>query len=385
MNKISQYILKKLKMSRADERKRQGIFAGLVGIFVNFFLFAAKIFIGLLSGSVAVIADAFNNLSDMGTSIVMILGFKISAQPADKNHPFGYGRAEYIAGVFVSAAIIFVGIDLLVTSIKNVYSPQEIFISNGTFIILLISIAAKIFLAMFYKNVGKKIYSETIEAAATDSLNDCLTTGVVFITMAIYKNSNVNADGIAGIFVAGLILYSGWKALQETSNPLIGNAPPPELVTGIKDTVMNNKKILGIHDLIIHNYGSSHGFASLHVEMSAELNLLEAHEIIDKIERRLRSNFNLTVIVHIDPVVDTPEFDQFFVMAMRILNSVDDRLTLHDFRVEKYKTGHKFIFDVVVPQEILLTDREIRKKFLRRLLSTDKNLRALIHFDHQYC
>ncbi len=369
-----------------DARKRQGIFAGMIGICANLFLFAAKFAIGILSGAVSLIAEAFNNLSDMGTSIVMLLGFKIAAQPADERHPFGYGRAEYLAGVLVAVAIIFVGINLFASSIKALIQPNDIDIDEFTFAMLIMSIVVKIGLTIFYRRVGKKISSAAMFTAATDSLMDCISTGVVILTMIVYQIFDINADGFAGIFVSAIIFYGGWKSLKETSYPLLGEAPAPKLIDGIKTMILQTPQILGVHDLIIHDYGPNHGFASVHVEMSAHLDLLTSHEIIDKIERRLSTEFNLTVILHVDPIdTDNAENAKLAAVAKEILTSIDARLTLHDFRVVPYKAGRKFLFDIAVPQNFPLTDREIRRRFQISLSKFNPKDYAAIHFDHQYC
>ena len=369
-----------------DERKRRGIYAGLVGICANLILFAAKLTAGILSGAVSLIADAFNSFSDMGTSIVMLLGFKIAAQPADERHPFGYGRAEYLAGVFVSVAIIFVGLNLFVSSVGAALNPDSIAVDEITYAVLAGSIAVKVALTIFYRAVGKKIDSATMFTAATDSLMDCISTGVVVITMIFYQHFGFNADGLAGIFVAGFIFYGGLQALKETSYPLLGGAPEPELVAEIKSTVMKAPNILGVHDLIIHNYGPNHGFASMHVEMPADSDLLTSHEIVDKIERRLNAEFNLSAIIHIDPVVtDNPETAALLKTANKILAEIDARLTLHDFRVVPYKNGRKILFDVVVPQDFPMLDRDIRRKFQASFMKKNPRDRVSIHFDHQYC
>ncbi|MBO4401225.1 MAG: cation transporter [Selenomonadaceae bacterium] len=372
--------------SGIDERKRQGIYAGLVGICANLLLFAAKLAAGILSGAVSLIADAFNSFSDMGTSIVMLLGFKIAAQPADENHPFGYGRAEYLAGVFVAVAIIFVSINLFVSSVSAALNPDSIAVDEITYAVLAGSIAVKVALTIFYRAVGKKINSAAMFTAATDSLMDCISTGVVVLTMIIYQQFSFNADGLAGIFVAVFIFSGGLQAFKETSYPLLGGAPEPELVSKIKNIALQAPKILGVHDLIIHNYGPNQGFASMHVEMPADLTLLASHEIVDRIERRLSTEFNLSAIVHIDPIVtDNPETAELLKTASKILAEIDARLTLHDFRVVPYKGGRKLLFDVVVPQDFPMMDRDIRRRFQILLNKISAKDFAVIHFDHQYC
>ncbi len=367
-------------------RKQYGTLASVTGIFMNLLLFAAKLAIGLLSGAVSIIADAINNLSDMGSSVVMLMGFRIAAKPADPEHPFGHGRAEYLSGLFVAAAILLVGFELLTSSGQKVIHPEELDVNNITLIVLLLSIAGKMLLASFYHTIGNRIDSTTVHAAATDSLMDCVATGIVFITMIVYLHFGINIDGIAGVLVACFILYNGWGTLKDTLQPLLGDAPDSDLITDIKKLVMSSPEILSVHDLIIHNYGPGRGYASMHVEMPATMDLLSAHACIDRLERRLQSKLHLSVTLHIDPVVtDCPEYNQLFVLASRLLASIDESLSLHDFRVVPYKKGRKLVFDVVVPQDFRLNDRQIRKEFLRLLISIHPNDRASIRMDHQYC
>lgn len=370
----------------AAVRKRYGILVAITGIAVNLLLFAAKLAVGLWSGAVSVIADALNNLSDMGSSIVVMMGFHIAAKPADVEHPFGHGRAEYLSGLFMAAAILLVGFELFKTSGQKIIYPEEISVDNITLIVLGLSIAGKLLLASFYRAVGRRIESTAVDAAGTDSLMDCIATGIVLITMLVYMLYDINIDGIAGILVASFIMYTGWETLKDTLQPLIGDAPDSDLVTDIKQLVLAAPEILGIHDLIIHNYGPGRCYASVHAEMPANLDLLTAHDCIDRLERQLRAKMHISVTIHIDPVtVDCPEYDKLFVLSSRLLASIDESLSLHDFRVVPYKSGRKLIFDLVVPQNFRMDDRQIRKEFHRLLLAVHPNYRAVIHMDHQYC
>ena len=367
-------------------RKRYGMLASFAGITMNLLLFAAKLTIGLLSGAVSIIADALNNLSDMGSSIVIMMGFRIAAKPADDKHPFGHGRAEYLSGLFVAAAILMVGFELLTSSAKKVIYPEAISVDNITLIVLVLSIIGKLLLASFYRAIGRRMESTTVNAAATDSMMDCVATGIVLVTMLAYMFYDINIDGIAGILVACFILYNGWETLKDTLQPLIGDAPDAGLITDIKQFVLAAPEILGVHDLIIHNYGPGRCFASMHVEMPATMDLLTAHDCIDRLERQLNAKMNLSVTLHIDPVTQNcPEYDRLFVLSSRIIASIDEGLSLHDFRVVPYKKGNKLIFDLVVPQNFRMDDRQIRKEFHRLLLATNPHDRAVIHMDHQYC
>ena len=374
------------KFFNLSTREGFGQFAGFVGICINILLSGVKLVIGLMSGAISIIADAFNNLSDAGTSAIMLAGFKIAAKPADEEHPFGHGRAEYLAGLFIAAAMILVDGKLFYSSVEKIITPEDLTVDRITLLVLSLSVAAKFFLGIFYRHAARKINSAALSAAALDSFTDCLATGVVIISIGVYMEFDINIDGGAGIFISAFILRSGFQSLKEILNPLLGDKPNQDLIDGIKKIVMDAPEVLGVHDLIIHSYGANRIFVSMHVEMPATLELLEAHEIIDHLERKLQSTFQISVTIHVDPVViGDKAFDEHRELAEKILAEIDTRLTLHDFRVVPYKTGRKLIFDVAVPWNFLMTDREIRKKFQRRLIELHSNDRAIIRLDHQYC
>lgn len=374
------------KLFNISTREGFGEFVSVVGITINLLLSVVKLIIGLMSGAISIIADAFNNFSDIGSSAIMLAGFRIAAKPADEEHPFGHGRAEYLAGLFISAAMIFVGGELLYSSVEKIIEPEILNADNITLLILSISVVAKLFLGLFYRCAAKKINSSSINAAAIDSFTDCLATGIVIISIGSWIEFGVNIDGGAGIFVAIFILRGGFSSLKDILNPLLGDKPNQELIDEIKKIVMNSPEILGIHDLIIHSYGAKKFFVSIHVEMPATLELLTAHEIIDKLERKLQSTLEISAILHVDPVIQGDKaFDEHRELAEKILSEISGDLSLHDFRVVPYKTGRKLIFDVTVPQNFPLTDREIKKSFQRRLIELHSDDRAIIHLDHQYC
>lgn len=374
------------KLFNISTREGFGEFVSVVGITINLLLSVVKLIIGLMSGAISIIADAFNNFSDIGSSAIMLAGFRIAAKPADEEHPFGHGRAEYLAGLFISAAMIFVGGELLYSSVEKIIEPEILNADNITLLILSISVVAKLFLGLFYRCAAKKINSSSINAAAIDSFTDCLATGIVIISIGSWIKFGVNIDGGAGIFVAIFILRGGFSSLKDILNPLLGDKPNQELIDEIKKIVVNSPEILGIHDLIIHSYGAKRIFVSIHVEMSATLELLTAHEIIDKLERKLQSTLEISAILHVDPVIQGDKaFDEHRELAEKILSEISGDLSLHDFRVVPYKTGRKLIFDVTVPQNFPLTDREIKKSFQRRLIELHSDDRAIIHLDHQYC
>ena len=384
--KFSAKIFKLLGMKNFDEREKFGIFVAFVGILANFALAATKFAVGFFTGAISIIADALNNFSDMGTSAAMLAGFYIAARPADNEHPFGHGRAEYIAGLFISLAMIFFAAELLYTSAEKIVNPENFSADTLTLIILCLTVAAKFALAYFYRRAGKRINSQAISAAAADSFSDCLATSVVIISVAVYVKFGINIDGAAGLAVSLFIIYGGWENLKKTLDSLLGEPPSAELIKGIKKIVEDSPKVIGVHDLIIHNYGSQRNFASMHVEIPATTDLLTAHEIIDKLEKKIYSEFDTFITLHVDPVVtDSKEFDELFSLANEILHSVESSLSLHDFRVVPYKDGHKIIFEVVIPQNFYLSDKDFRKEFQRRLMTFNPKYRAIIHLDHQYC
>ncbi len=374
------------KIFNLSTREGFGQFVSVAGICVNILLGGVKLAVGLLSGAISVVADAFNNISDIGTSAIMLAGFKIAAKPADEEHPFGHGRAEYLAGLFIAAAMIFVGGELLYSSVRKIIAPEDLNVDRITLLIMGLSVAAKFFLGLFYRYAARKIHSEAIGAAALDSFTDCLATSVVIVSIVTWINFGVNIDGGAGVFISAFILRGGFASLREILNPLLGERANQELIDGIKKTVTDAPEVLGVHDLIVHSYGASRIFVSMHVEMPATLGLLEAHEIIDRLERKLQSTFQISVTLHVDPVVIGDEaFDEHRELAEKILADIDSRLSLHDFRIVPYKSGRKLIFDVAVPWNFLMNDRELRKEFQRRLIALHSDDRAVIHLDHQYC
>ena len=375
-----------MKFLNLSTREGYGTFVSITGICVNILLSVLKLMIALISSSISILAEAFNNISDAGTALIMLASFRMASKPADEEHPFGHGRAEYLSGLFISVTMIFVGGKLLWSSIEKIIYPEEMTADLFTIFILSFSIASKFFLGLFYRHAAKKIHSESIQTAALDSFTDCISTVVVIISTGIWIEFGINIDGGAGIFVSAFILRSGFSSLKEILTPLIGGRPAPELIAGIKKIVMNSPEVLGVHDLIIHSYGAKKFFVSMHVEMPATLKLLEAHEIIDRLERKLQSTFQVSATLHIDPVVQNDSaFDEHRQLAEKILSEISADLSLHDFRVVLYKSGRKLIFDVAVPQNFPMTDRELRREFQRRLINQHSDDRAIIHIDHQYC
>lgn len=368
-------------------RERCGARAGQVGIGVNLLLFAAKLAIGLISGAISIVADALNNLSDAGSSLVMLLGFRIAARPADPEHPFGHGRVEYLTGLFVAVVILFVGFQLLQSSVVKILHPEDLAVDWVTGGVLLLSVFGKLALAHFFQIVGDRIQSAAIRAAAADSRSDCLATAAVLLSLILYVGTGWNVDGAAGVFVALFILYSGWEAVKSTAQPLMGEAPDPVLVSAIKKFVLATPPIIGVHDLIIHDYGPGRVFVSLHAEVPGNMEIMAAHTAIDALEQRLEAHFHVEVTVHMDPVLlDDPETNRLRLLTDNIVQAIEPTLTTHDFRLTTTaEGGRNFIFDVVVPYGVPLSDEEIAHAIGEQLKALNPHYQAVIHFDHQYC
>ena len=374
-----------MKIFNLNNRENFGQFVSIVGICANILLSGVKIAVGLWSGAVSIVGDALNNLSDAGTSAILLAGFRFAAKPADSEHPFGHGRAEYLAGLIVALAMILVGSELIHTSILQLINPDDLRMDSITLLILAISVVIKLLLGLFYRKAAKKIDSATLETAALDSFTDCLATGGVIVSVFVYLHFGVNIDGYAGIFVAIFILRGGFSSFREILNPLLGDRANPELIDEIKNFVTNTPEILNVHNLIVHNYGVKHLFVSMRVEIPATLSLLHAHKIIERLEHQLMLNFGIVATLHVDPVVIGDKFyDENRLLAQKILSELHEQLSIHNFRVEPYKSGRKLIFDVFIPQNFPLGDRELKKEFQRRLIELYPNYRAEIHLYHQF-
>lgn len=350
----------------AADKKRSayGKLCGIVGIFLNILLFLGKFIAGMLSNSIAITADAFNNLSDAGSSLVTLIGFKLSEQKPDSEHPFGHGRMEYLSGLVVSAVILMMGFELVKDSIDKILHPTEVDFSIVVLVILVVSILLKLYMALYNFQYGKKYESGTLKATATDSLSDCVSTTVVLIAMIIGHYTDVQIDGFCGIAVGILIFVAGINAARETLDPLLGQPPEPEFVDQIEETVLSFDKetIIGIHDLIVHDYGPGRRVISLHAEVPAEGDMLALHDVIDNLEMKLRTELGCLTTIHMDPVVTTDErVTELKEKCNEIIKNIGDKLTLHDFRVVFGESHINLIFDVVIPFEFALSDAETIK------------------------
>lgn len=352
--------------SLAPDKKRSayGKLCGTIGIVLNVLLFIGKFFAGVVSNSIAITADAFNNLSDAGSSIVTLIGFKLAEQKPDSEHPFGHGRMEYLSGLVVSAVILMMGFELVKDSIDKILHPTEVEFSIAVLAILAASILTKFYMAYYNFHLGKRFESSTLKATATDSLSDCVSTSVVLAATIIGHYTDVQIDGFCGIAVGILIFVAGVNAARETLNPLLGQPPEPEFVAQIEDMVISYDKesIIGIHDLIVHDYGPGRRVISLHAEVPAEGNMVALHDVIDNLEAKLRMELGCLTTIHMDPVVTTDErVTELKEKCNRIIKSIGDKLSLHDFRVVFGDTHTNLIFDIVIPFEFALSDAETTK------------------------
>ena len=365
-------------------RQAYGMLCGSVGIFLNILLFAGKATAGLLSGSIAITADAFNNLSDAGSSIVTLIGFKLAGQKPDSDHPFGHGRLEYISGLVVAFFILLMAFELLKTSIDKITNPRKPECTPLIVAILVVSVLIKCYMAIYNRSVGQKIQSVAMAATATDSISDMCATTVVLASVLLAHFTGLVIDGYCGIAVAIFICIAGIKAAMDTINPLLGQAPEPEFVQEVTDIVMSYEGILGIHDLMVHNYGPGRVHLSLHAEVPADGNILEMHDLVDLIEHTLRDRLNCSAVIHMDPIcVNDPETDRLHAVVEKILNEVDPILTMHDFRIVKGPTHTNLIFDVVAPFNCQLSDGALTEIISYKIKEHNPAYFAVIDIDKQ--
>ena len=383
---ITKLFLKNCDPSSLGGREKYGRVAGIVGIVCNLFLSIMKLLVGTVSNSVAITADAVNNISDAGSSIITLVGFRISEKPADEDHPYGHARFEYITGLIISFLILLIGFDILKSSFDKILHPQEIVFSWVTVGVLIASIIVKLWLSSFNKTLGKTIKSSALDATAADSRNDCISTGAVLISTLIANFFNINLDGYMGVAVAVFIIISGIGLVKETVGPLLGQAPSKEIFEKIETEILKYENVLGVHDLMVHSYGPGSYFASAHVEMDANINVLVCHDILDQIERDFKKNYNIHIVVHLDPtVLDCPETNKYKELVRDTLFKIDPVITFHDFRVVMGENAHNVLFDIVVPFGYKIPDDELEQKIKNCINEAGNgNLYAVINIDKSY-
>ena len=366
-------------------RTAYGNFASTVGIVCNILLCAAKGAAGIIFNSVAILADAVNNLSDAGNSIISLVGFIAAGKPADKNHPYGHARIEYISCLIVSFLIVTLGFSMLKTSVVKIFSPEPITTGILPVAVLLVSICVKLWMGFFYRKVSKIISSDVIAANSTDSFNDVISTFAVLLTTVLSAFTDINLDSYAGIAVAFFIIFTGVKIILKTIDKLLGTVPDEKFIKKITGKILSYDKIMGIHDLAVHSYGPDKYFATVHAEVSAKEDLVKSHEIIDKIERDFLKELNINLVIHLDPVVvDDEKTNEAAATVRGILLKINRNLSMHDFRMVKGNNVSKLIFDVVVPPSLKISDSELVSKIAEMLHEADDSYYAVITVDRNY-
>ena len=343
-------------------RQRYGLLSGLVGIILNLLLSAGKFLAGVFTGSIAVTADAFNNLSDAGSSVVTLAGFRLAAKQADDDHPFGHGRIEYISGLIVAGAILLVGIELARSSLEKIFRPEAVDFSWLSVGILCASILVKLWMSAFNRKLGRRIGSAAMAATAADSLSDVVATSAVLLGTLVGHFTGLHIDGWVGALVAVFILRAGWGAAKDTLDPLLGQSPDPDLVSSIEKSILAHPQVTGVHDLVIHDYGPGRRMMSLHAEVPMDADVLEVHDVIDNIERELKEKFHIEAVIHMDPIATKdPYTNQLREQVAGLVREIDPDMTIHDFRMTAGPDHQNLIFDVVVPHHCPLSDEEVKE------------------------
>lgn len=383
---IVKMFLKNKNPDTPGGRESYGKLAGIVGIICNLFLSGLKFVLGYLTHSVSITADATNNIADAGSSIITLIGFRLSEKPADEDHPYGHARIEYITGLIISFLVMLIGFEIFKTSVEKIITPEAGDFRWVTAVILVVSIIVKLWLSRFNKSLGKLIKSTALDATAADSRNDCISTLAVLVAAVISHFTGFNLDGYMGVGVAIFILISGIGLIKETVGPLLGQAPSKELYEKIEQKMLSYENVLGVHDLLVHSYGPGSYFASAHVEMDANINVLVCHDIMDKIERDFLKQDNIHLVVHLDPtVLDCEETNELKEVVRQILYDIDPIITFHDFRVVVGDTAKNVLFDVVVPPKYKLSDKDLKHLIKNRVNEAGNgNLYAVIVVDRSY-
>ena len=383
---VNKFIKDSANIESTEVRTRYGMLASVVGIFCNVLLFSVKLAIGLILSSLAVTADAFNNLSDAASSIISFVGVKMAGKPADAEHPFGHGRIEYIAALIVSFLVIEVGFTFFKSSISKIMHPEEITFDPVPFIILILSILVKLWMAFFNNKLGKRIDSKVMLATAADSLGDVITTSATVISIVICHFTSINVDAIAGLIVSGIVIWSGVSIAKDTLEPLIGQRVPSELYQKITDMVESYEGIVGAHDLIVHHYGPNRSMATIHAEVPNDVSIEASHEIIDRIERDAKKELNILLVIHMDPVeMRDEEVLELRDKTSHIVHALDPELHFHDFRVLKENEQKNLIFDLVVPDSYTEKDaNRVMHQLIALLHEMEKNVDCIITLDRSF-
>ena len=389
---LSNLLIRKFIKNHTDTKNEKvrnsyGFLAGIVGLFTNIILFIIKFSVGLITSSISIMADAFNNLSDAASSLITIFGFKLSSMPADKEHPFGHGRIEYLSALIVAFMVMLVGIQFVKSSFQKIINPEPVTFELIPFILLLISIGLKVWLSRFNKFMGEKINSSALKATSVDALGDVFTSSCVALSFLAAKFTTIPIDGYIGMVVALFIVYSGFTLIKDTINPLLGEAPDPELVESIHQMVLSYDNILGTHDLIVHNYGPGKCMASIHAEIPSDISVVKIHEIIDKAEREISKYLNIYLVIHIDPIcVIEGEVQEAYDEILRLVNEIDYIESIHDFRVVGEGEVKNLIFDLVIDtsKKLEYSDDELKEKINSNIKKAHPSYNCIITLDKHY-
>ena len=366
-------------------RSAYGTLCGIMGIILNILLFGIKMLAGAISGSISIMADAFNNLTDAGSSVITLIGFRMSGQKPDRDHPFGHGRIEYISGLIVSMLILLVGFELGKGSVEKIITPEPVEFSIVAIIILVCSIAVKGYMALYNFTIGKKISSAAMRATAQDSLNDTIATTAVLLCLIFAKLTSINIDAYCGLAVSGFILFSGLRAVKETMDPLLGTPPSEEFIKDIEKIVHSYEGVSGIHDLIVHDYGPARTMISLHAEVPCDADMLATHDMIDNIEKELREHLNCDAVIHMDPIATNDELTTSVrEKVAALVTCIDSALTIHDFRMVTGPTHTNVLFDLVVPFGFEKSEKELRENMQTIVKTIDENYYSVINIDKSY-
>ena len=382
---IKQFIKDYENTNNLKVREAYGTLGSITGIIINLMLALSKYFAGVISGSISVTADAINNLSDAGSSIISLVGVKLSAKPADKDHPYGHGRVEYISALAVSFVVLLMGIELFKSSADKIINPVPVKFNVISLIILAVSIFAKLWLGFFNKKLGEKIDSAPMIAVMKDCFSDCLATGVALIAIIVSAFSDINIDGYLGIIVAGFIFLAGFNILKETMADLLGKPADKAFTQEIENKILSYDKIVGVHDMIIHDYGPGRKFASAHAEVSSQDDIMEIHDIIDLAERDILNEYGLIISIHTDPIItDDERIDSLKAMTNQIVKDISYEMSIHDFRVVDGPTHTNLIFDLIAPHKFHLSNDEIRKEIENKLSKIDERYFVVITIEHSF-
>ena len=366
-------------------RARYGVLSGIVGIITNIILCAIKIFAGVISSSLSIVADGINNLSDAASSVVTMIGFKLSSTPADEEHPFGHERIEYISGMIVAIIIILVGCLLLKQSIEKIINPSDIEASLVTYIILSVSILAKLWQSIFYRKMSNDIDSVALKATSQDSLNDVIATAAVLVGVIVMVTTSLKIDGYLGLLVAGFIIKAGISLVLETAKPLIGENPSKEEIKEVSDKISSYEGVLGLHDLVIHQYGPNKKFITVHVEVDAKIDIMVSHDMVDNIERDFKKELGIDLVIHMDPVDIHDEATIYYKeLVRRVINEYDSSFTFHDFRIVSGPTHTNLLFDVVIPIKYPKKVTEVKAELKELIEKEDEKVNVVMMIDQMY-